>query len=68
MSKQLALSIAVSVMAMVSFVLLGQQAGVQQRWVQAAMAGEYHAAMISVGGDFAMLPGAGYEFHVEANL
>lgn len=29
MSKQLALSIAVSVMAMVSFVLLGQQAGVQ---------------------------------------
>lgn len=29
MSKQLALSIAVSVLAMVSFVLLGQQAGVQ---------------------------------------
>ncbi len=29
MSKQLALSIAVSVMAMVSFVLLGQHAGVQ---------------------------------------
>ncbi len=29
MSKQLALSIAVSVMAMVSFVLLGQQAGMQ---------------------------------------
>lgn len=29
MSKQLALSIAVSVMAMVCFVLLGQQAGVQ---------------------------------------
>lgn len=29
MSKQLALSIFVSVLAMVSFVLLGQQAGVQ---------------------------------------
>jgi hypothetical protein len=29
MSKQLALSIAVSVLAMVSFVLLGQQAGAQ---------------------------------------
>lgn len=29
MSKQLALSIAVSVLAMVSFALLGQQAGVQ---------------------------------------
>jgi ABC-type molybdate transport system permease subunit len=29
MSKQLALSIAVSVMAMICFVLLGQQAGVQ---------------------------------------
>ncbi|MFM5923779.1 MAG: hypothetical protein ACKOPG_06300 [Novosphingobium sp.] len=29
MSKQLALSIAVSVLAMVSFVLLGQEAGVQ---------------------------------------
>ncbi len=29
MSKQLALSIAVSVLAMVGFVLLGQQAGVQ---------------------------------------
>ena len=29
MSKQLALSIAVSVLAMVSFVVLGQQAGAQ---------------------------------------
>lgn len=29
MSKQLAMSIAVSVLAMVSFVLLGQQAGAQ---------------------------------------
>ncbi|MBN8502465.1 MAG: hypothetical protein J0M19_15160 [Sphingomonadales bacterium] len=48
MSKQLALSIAVSVMAMVSFVLLGQEAGAQL---------SRDARMqVPIGADFAPLP------------
>jgi len=48
MSKQLALSIAVSVLAMVSFVLLGQQAGVQ-------LARDARA-QIPMSADFATIP------------
>ncbi|MEN9926727.1 hypothetical protein ACQKOE_09330 [Novosphingobium sp. NPDC080210] len=48
MSKQLALSIAVSVLAMVSFVLLGQQAGVQ-------LARDARA-QIPMSADFAPIP------------
>jgi hypothetical protein len=48
MSKQLALSIAVSVMAMVSFVLLGQEAGAQlarEARVQLPISADYAAPL-----------------------
>lgn len=51
MSKQLALSIAVSVLAMVSFVLLGQQAGAQlarDARAQVPLTADY-AALPSIG-------------------
>lgn len=48
MSKQLALSIAVSVLAMVSFALLGKEAGVQ-------LARDAHA-LIPLNADYAPLP------------
>lgn len=48
MSKQLALSIAVSVLAMVSFVLLGQEAGAQ-------LARDARA-QVPTSADFAPLP------------
>ena len=50
MSKQLALSIAVSVLAMVSFVLLGQEAGAQ-------LARDARLQM-SVNAEYAPLPDA----------
>jgi hypothetical protein len=48
MSKQLALSIAISVLAMVSFVLLGQQAGAQ-------LARDARA-QVPLGADYAPFP------------
>lgn len=51
MSKQLALSITVSVLAMVSFVLLGQQAGVQ-------LARDVRA-QVPLNADYAALPSIG---------